>query len=180
MNRVTTQFELNQTELQWLVTFAAARDLTVHAAARHAIRVLNLLEETPGAWEVVNALRTKALGGELSATPQEILVQEEAQERAFRMSVLGLLEKLGTLPELSEEVRAARRGLASVLFPKGGPEYDQLVQDEHPLPEEGATRPNASEMYEHFFGPNSTPMGPFERMEGREVALRDLDTELDA
>jgi hypothetical protein len=180
MNRVTTEFELNQAELQWLVAFAAARDLTLHAAARHAIRVLNLLEETPGAWEVVNALRSKALGVKSVASPQELLDEEQEQEQAGRMSILALLEKLGSLPELTEELRAARRGLAGVLFPKGGPEHDQLLHGEPSPLEASATRPNAAEMYERFFGANSAPLESFDRLKGHAVQLRDLDTELDA
>lgn len=180
MNRVMTQFELNQTELQWLVAFAAARDLTVHAAARHAIRVLNLLEETPGAWEVVNALRSKAIGGKTPSSPLEILEEEQGQERAYRMSILVLLEKLGSRPELTEELRAARRGLAGVLFPQGGPEHEKLLQGESSLPQDSATRPNAAQMYERFFGANSAPVATFDRNASPAVQLRDLDTELDA
>jgi hypothetical protein len=177
MNRVTAHLDLNRNELEWLVGYANAHDLSIHAAARHAIRVLNLMEETPGAWDVVEALRAKVLGPKCVAAPQQVLSEEKQQESAQRLRVVALLDKLSAHPELAPELNAVRQVLAVVLFPEGSEDYRNFI--EGAAPESG--RLNAVQRYEACFGSGSQEGTPVERIAGRKPgALLDLDTSLEA
>ena len=43
-------------EVDWLNNYAGNHDLTLPATVRHAVRVLSLIEGTPGAWDAIHAL----------------------------------------------------------------------------------------------------------------------------
>jgi hypothetical protein len=177
MNRVTAQLELNPNELEWLVRYSDAHDLSIHAAARHAIRVLNLMEETPGAWDVVEALRAKVLGPKCVAAPQQVLSDEQQQESAQRLRIAALLDKLSVHPELAQDLKAVRQVLAAVLFSEGSEDYLNFI--EGAAPESG--RLNAVEMYDACFGSGAQEGVSVERIAGRKPgALLDLDTSLEA
>jgi hypothetical protein len=178
MTRVTAHLDLNRNELEWLSGYAAKHDLSLHAAARHAIRVLNLIEALPGAWEAIEALRAKLIGVQLAA-PAQVLAAEQQQEGAQHAGLVDLLEKLSAIPALSEELKAARRDLAPVLYPNGGREFERMLQGEAPLRADMPVAAIPEEL--RFFGPDATRPEGFERLSGGapEDTRLNLDTSLE-
>lgn len=64
-------------EIDWLNNYAGNKDLTVPAAVRQAVRVLSLVEGTPGAWDAINKLTSDRLGPKYDPLPP---LPESSQE----------------------------------------------------------------------------------------------------
>lgn len=56
-------------EIDWLNNYAGNHGLTVPAAVRQAVRVMSLMEGTPGAWDAVNKLSREWLGPKYEPMP---------------------------------------------------------------------------------------------------------------
>lgn len=56
-------------EIDWLNNYAGNKDLTIPAAVRQAVRVLSLIEGTPGAWDAINKLTSERLGPKYDPMP---------------------------------------------------------------------------------------------------------------
>lgn len=56
-------------EIDWLNNYAGNKDLTIPAAVRQAVRVLSLVEGTPGAWDAINKLTSDRLGPKYDPLP---------------------------------------------------------------------------------------------------------------
>lgn len=52
----------SEAELERLNEYAKTKDMTVSAVIRHAVRVLDAMEQTPGAFEALNGLTQAKLG----------------------------------------------------------------------------------------------------------------------
>lgn len=56
-------------EIDWLNNYAGNKDLSIPAAVRQAVRVLSLIEGTPGAWDAINNLTRGRLGPKYDPMP---------------------------------------------------------------------------------------------------------------
>lgn len=61
--------EFSQREIDWLNNYAGNHGLTIPAAVRQAVRVMSLMEGTPGAWDAVNKLAREWLGPKYEPMP---------------------------------------------------------------------------------------------------------------
>lgn len=61
--------EFTEREIDWLNNYAGSKDLSIPAAVRQAVRVLSLLEGTPGAWDAVNKCTLAHIGPKYDPMP---------------------------------------------------------------------------------------------------------------
>jgi hypothetical protein len=61
--------EFNEREIDWLNNYAGNHEMSINGAVRHAVRVLSLMEGTPGAWDAVTRLSDARLGPKYEPMP---------------------------------------------------------------------------------------------------------------
>ena len=61
-NRFIIEVRVGERERDYVEKYGKERDMDNSAVIRHAIRVLNLMDATPGAWDAINRINAERLG----------------------------------------------------------------------------------------------------------------------
>lgn len=70
--------DFTQREIDWLNNYAGNHDMGISAAVRHAVRMLSLVEATPGAREALEALNASRMPPKYQ--PMEPLPQSQGDK----------------------------------------------------------------------------------------------------